>query len=528
MPLSTWFLDAAERGNPSTSIDDRHGGLAWTVGNACSVLRDGAAYFARLHDALVSTAPGDWVHFTDWRGDFDERLAGPGTEVSTVLAGIARAGVEVRGLVWRSHPDRTHFSEEENADFAKPVNDGGGEVLLDERVRRAGSHHQKLFVVGHPANPSDDVAFIGGIDLCHGRHDDHRHLGDPQVNLIDGRYGPRPAWHDLQLEVRGPAVGDIAATFAERWSDPSPLDPGPWGRRLARRSNEPARPTPLRLSPPTPPPIGSHAVQVLRTYAARRPAYSFARDGERSIARAYFKAFARARRLIYIEDQYFWSADAAGALADALRQHQNLRVVVVLPRFPDADGRFVGPPNRISQHRALRTLRSAGGDRFAAYNLERLDGWPIYVHSKVCVVDDVWFTVGSDNFNRRSWTHDSEVSCAVLDDTLDGREPADPAGLGDGARALARNTRLLLWSEHLESDAVPLDPDEGFEALRQAADALDAWHQSGRVTSRPRGLLRHHRTDPVPWFAQPYSRLMYRFVNDPDGRPLRMLGRHAY
>jgi phosphatidylserine/phosphatidylglycerophosphate/cardiolipin synthase-like enzyme len=41
----------------------------------------------------------------------------------------------------------------------------------------------------------------------------------------------------------------------------------------------------------------------------------------------------------------------------------------------------------------------------------------VYVHAKACVVDDTWTCVGSDNLNLRSWTHDSELSCAVIDDT---------------------------------------------------------------------------------------------------------------
>ena len=64
------------------------------------------------------------------------------------------------------------------------------------------------------------------------------------------------------------------------------------------------------------------------------------------------------------------------------------------------------------------------------------------MHAKVVVVDDVWAMIGSDNLNRRSWTHDSELSIAVLDRAHDTREPADPAGLGDDARRFARDLRL--------------------------------------------------------------------------------------
>ena len=64
----------------------------------------------------------------------------------------------------------------------------------------------------------------------------------------------------------------------------------------------------------------------------------------------------------------------------------------------------------------------------------------------LCVVDDIWASVGSDNFNRRSWTHDSELSSAVLDTTLDDREPRDPGGSGDGARVFARDLRPVSYT----------------------------------------------------------------------------------
>src|SRR5436305_171546 len=204
MDRSDWFLNASERGNSASSIDRRHpGGEAWTANNLVTPLIHGREYFARLRLVLEQTKAGDRVLFTDWRGDPDERLDGPGSEVVDLLVSLARRGVEVKGLVWRSHPDVTRFSEEENRTVAKDVNEAGGSVLLDERVRRAGSHHQKLFVVLHPSAPEQDVAFVGGIDLCHGRNDDEHHHGDPQAIEIDKRYGPTPPWHDMQVELRG-------------------------------------------------------------------------------------------------------------------------------------------------------------------------------------------------------------------------------------------------------------------------------------------------------------------------------------
>jgi phosphatidylserine/phosphatidylglycerophosphate/cardiolipin synthase-like enzyme len=133
--------------------------------------------------------------------------------------------------------------------------------------------------------------------------------------------------------------------------------------------------------------------------------------------------------------------------------------------------------------------------------------------------------VGSDNLNRRSWTHDSELSIAVLDSDRDAREPRDPAGLGDGARSFARDLRLRLWREHLdrrEDDVADLlDPVQAFAAFRQQAGQLDAWHDGGGTGSRPPGRVRPHpRADPT--FAQRlWANPLYRLVYDPDGRPWR-------
>jgi phosphatidylserine/phosphatidylglycerophosphate/cardiolipin synthase-like enzyme len=162
------------------------------------------------------------------------------------------------------------------------------------------------------------------------------------------------------------------------------------------------------------------------------------------------------------------------------------------------------------------------------YGLENHAGSPVYVHAKACVVDDVWAMVGSDNLNRRSWTFDSELSCAVLDDAHDRREPADPAGLGDGARVFARALRLRLAREHLDradgDDADLVDPDAAFEAFRRSAAALDAWH-AHRDGPRPPGRLRPYRAQRVSRFARLWAAPLYHVGLDPDGRPPELRGR---
>jgi phosphatidylserine/phosphatidylglycerophosphate/cardiolipin synthase-like enzyme len=516
-----WLLTDAERGNPATSIP------AWTEGNLVEPLVHGASYFARLVEEVEALEEGDHLFFTDWRGDPDERLRPEGPTVAGLFEDALKRGVCVRGLVWRSHWDRLSFSKTENRALDREIEQAGGVVVLDQRVRRGGSHHQKFVVLRHAEDPSRDVAFAGGIDLCHSRRDDADHGGDPQPQPMSSAYGERPPWHDVQLQLRGPAVGVLDAVFRERWDDPSDPDvdhPVAWVKdRLG-----PGRVTPDRLPPqlPPPPPCGPHVVQTLRTYPAIRPPYRFAPRGERSVARGYSKAIRRARRLVYLEDQYMWSADVARLFAEALRDQPRLHLVVVVPRVPDQEGAFSERPQYVGRWQALEMCRQAGRDRVHVFDVENHAGTPVYVHAKVCVVDDTWVSVGSDNFNRRSWTHDSELSSAVLDTTPDPREPRDPAGTGEGARRLARDLRLTLGREHLDLDAggaddeLLLDPDRFVTTLEERAAALDAWHAGGRRGPRPPGRLRPHHAERLAPLTRLWATPVYRLLDDPDGRPL--------
>ena len=97
-----------------------------------------------------------------------------------VLCAADERGVDVRGLVWRSHLDQTGFFASENRHLGEQMQERGAEVLLDMRVRAGGSHHQKFVVVRYRDRPEEDVAFVGGMDLAHNRRDDAHHRGDRQ------------------------------------------------------------------------------------------------------------------------------------------------------------------------------------------------------------------------------------------------------------------------------------------------------------------------------------------------------------
>ncbi|MBT2225017.1 phospholipase D-like domain-containing protein [Nonomuraea sp. NEAU-A123] len=525
--LEKWLLTTGERGNPATLLDSRHADhAAWSTGNHVRPLVHGASYFAVLVQAVDALRAGDLLLFTDWRGDADECLTLAGRQVTHVLGEAAARGVMVKGLIWRSHLDQLQFSERENRKLSEDLSAAGGECLLDMRVRPGGSHHQKFVVLRHPGRPERDVAFVGGIDLCHGRHDDDAHAGDRQSKPIAAVYGNQPPWHDIQVEIRGPAVGDVEAIFRERWDDPAPLTRNPMHRIRAILEREDIHADPMPPQLPDPAPCGSHTVQLLRTYASRRRGYAFAPEGERSIARGYLKVLGQARSLIYLEDQYLWSAQVARPFAEALAANPGLHLIAVIPRFPDLDGRFSQPPNVVGHNLALDMLFRGGGARVSVYGIENHDGTPVYVHAKACTIDDVWATVGSDNLNLRSWTHDSELSCAVLDEQPDPRDPRIPGQDGQHARVFARELRLTLNREHLDraagDDSDLQDPLSAFKAFAESAAALDTWHAQGQQGPRPPGRLRTYQQHPMSWWTRTWATPLYRHFYDPDGRPSRL------
>lgn len=504
--LAEWFLTPGERDGTNWKLP------AWSEGSHAEALIDGVAYFDRIVHEVQALRPGDHLFFADWRGDADQRLRESGPTVAELFRAAAERGVLVKGLMWRSYPNRLQFNEEQNRHLAETIEQAGGQVLLDPRVLLGGSHHQRLVVLRHPGEPHRDVAFVGGIDLCHSRRDDASHRGDRQAVPMSSRYGEHPPWHDVQLALRGPVVGALDTTFRERWTARVPLNifnPLAWLRD--RFAGPATRRQLLPEQPPDPPPRGSHAVQVLRTYGDALIRYEFAEDGERSLARGYTKAIRRARHLIYLEDQYLWSEEIAGLLVEALTANPDLHLVAVVPRYFDLEGGLGRPPTLVGRQLALEACRRVASNRVHLFDVENHCGTPVYVHSKVCVIDDAWACVGSANLNRRSWTHDSELACAVL----------------DAHGEFARELRLRLLREHLDraadgsQDGGLTDPGTTVGEIVAAAATLETWHELGCRGQRPPGRLRPHDIERVDPLTRLWAEPAYRMIYDPDGRSYR-------
>lgn len=489
MGLADWYLSHAERENPHTALDAvRAGRTAWTTGNEVRPIVHGAQYFAELADRIGRTGPGDRIYFVDWRGDADQRLNDAGDTLVDVLTEALTRGADVRGLLWRSHWRKIGMHAEQAFRLGKAIEEAGGQCLRDMRVRTAGAHHQKFVILRHASDPDRDVAYVGGIDLCHSRRDTIEHEGDVQALDVAEEYGPRPAWHDVQVAIRGPAVHDVETTFRERWEDSTPLtlNPGRWLSSWLQAEDQEPRPLGPQWPPPSPVAYAHDAVQIVRTYPAILPhGYDFAPHGEMSIVRGNAKAMSHARRLVYVEDQYLWGEDVGEHFAAVLRDRPDLRLVIVLPVLPDVDGAVARTSQFAARLRALEPILEAGGDRVLLLGLVNRAGLPIYVHSKICIIDDRWASVGSDNFNRRSWTSDSEIACAVMDDRVDEVDEDAPSP----ADSFPLRLRRVLCAEHLgvAEDEVPEDPDELFDALRTAAERLESWYAAG--TDEPSRVL---------------------------------------
>jgi phosphatidylserine/phosphatidylglycerophosphate/cardiolipin synthase-like enzyme len=277
------------------------------------------------------------------------------------------------------------------------------QCALDANERPLHCHHEKIVIV------DDEVAFVGGIDLTDFAGDRLDRSGHPARGSL--------GWHDVATVLRGPAVGDVARHFAMRWHE-------------VTREQLPA--------PNSPAPGGEGVVQIVRTVPEH--VYKALPRGEFSILASYVGALRSAERLVYLENQFLWSPEIVSILREKLRNppHDRFRLLLVLPAKPNS-----GADDTTGQLAVLAQADDGAGRMLACtlYAVDRGVSDRVYVHAKVGVVDDRWLTVGSANLNEHSLFNDTEMNVVSHDP------------------ALARQTRLQLWSEHLGLPGTALEGD---------------------------------------------------------------------
>jgi phosphatidylserine/phosphatidylglycerophosphate/cardiolipin synthase-like enzyme len=344
----------------------------------------------------------------------------------------------VRLLAWAGAPLPLFRPTRGDVEVAREslVGGTGIRMALDSHERPLHCHHEKTMVV------DGERAFVGGIDLT-------SFDGD---RLDTGEHPARGAlgWHDAGVSFRGPAVTDVADHFRLRWQEVT-------GEQL------PALPVPEAA--------GEIELQVVRTVPER--IYRRLPRGEFGILESYLRALRSARELVYLENQFLWSPEVVEVLEDKLRNPptDGFRLVVVLPAKPNN-----GNDDTRGQLGVLAAA-DGGADRLLACTLfQRGGGHPVYVHAKIGIVDDRWLTVGSANLNEHSLFNDTEMNVVTHDP------------------GLARDTRLRLWSEHLDLDTSELGGDtaEVVDSVWRpvAAEQLER-RRNGLPLTRKVALLPH-------------------------------------
>ncbi len=222
-------------------------------------------------------------------------------------------GVDVRGLVWRSHSERHRLHRPtRTCGLAGPSRSAAPRRSSTCGSAPAARHHQKLLVIRHRDDPTRDIAYVGGIDLCHSRRDDadaRRRPAGPGQHGGGVRRHPAVARHPGRHQRPGrPRRRDRVprAVGGPHHPEPQPGHPAP-GPAPPASTPHPTR-CPSRRHhrrPSTAAPTSSSCCAPIPNLRHGRD-YDFARGGERSVARGYTKAVTRARHLLYVEDQYLW------------------------------------------------------------------------------------------------------------------------------------------------------------------------------------------------------------------------------
>ena len=448
-----------------------------TAGRA-ALLVDMEGYFIAAKAAMQRATRS--IHFLNWAFEQDTFLdPGPdctgddGDRIGDFLKNLAatKPELDIRILCWDSAMPVA--ATQRFFPFADRRAFRGTRVRfeLDNKLPLGACHHQKMIVV------DDGVAFCGGGDIGPDRWDTPRHLDDdPRREKTRRDHKDFDSRHEVMGIVDGDAAAMLAEVFRERW-------------RRATGEDLPAASAPSTSAWPdgVTPDFHGVAAGASRTYARWR-AFPAVRETEA----LHVASIREARRLIYMENQYFTSPLIAEALAARLREPDGPEVLLVSTEHsPSYFDQATMDKTRFDFVSHLQAADAHG--RFRAYSPVTTLGRTIIVHAKLTIVDEALLRIGSANINNRSMGFDSECDLALE--------------MQDGAQA----ERLAALRLRLVSHWLGCPDADVKAALRVAGDrwcvALDALRECGRARLRPimpgamnlvaKVVSKHHIGDPV-------------------------------
>lgn len=189
-------------------------------------------------------------------------------------------------------------------------------------------------------------------------------------------------WRESNVRFSGPAVMQLQAAFAAAWAEAT-------GELITGRLFFPA--------------TGFHEVGPTRAGVL----YTAPTVGSTPAERFLVLTISGARRTLYISNSYFVpDDDFRRMLIRAVKRGVDVRVLTV------------------SSNTDVKTTWYAGRDRYEQLlggGVRIYEYQPAMMHSKTIVVDGVWGTVGSMNFDNRSMAFNTEVNLVVLDREFGGR-----------------------------------------------------------------------------------------------------------
>ncbi|KAI9464976.1 phospholipase D [Lactarius psammicola] len=466
---------------------------------AAQWLVDGRDYFWNLSRAMLLAKDTIYIH--DWWLSPELSLRRPGMpkyRLDMLLEKKAKEGVKIFIILYQEVSNRTTPTD---SNYAKQRLSTLHPNILIQRSPshfQTGTfywaHHEKLCVI------DSSIAFMGGLDLCFGRWDTPQHslvddpeegeepiwpgkdysnaritdfhtLTKPEEDMHDRSKIPRMPWHDVGLQIVGQPARDLGRHFNHSRLMPFLLPPPEY---------KPGELSQLGLT-------GTCELQICRS--AGPWSLGTPDKVECSIQNAYLKAIQLSEHFVYIENQFFITSTMVDDVAienkigDAI-VHRIIRahregtkwrcciVIPLLPGFPfpvriilECQNRTIGRgPNSI-----FSRLRREGIDPDDYISLFSLRSWAklrgdvlttelVYIHGKVCIVDDRLVIIGSANINERSQRgdRDSELAAVIRDtDLIDGKMAGKPFKVGRFSHTL----RVRLMREHIGIDVDALDDE---------------------------------------------------------------------